>query len=337
MCLLILSTSVVPLWGLRHYQEGALKRLFRAYLSAEKRDVHPAFATEDPGRVLVTWEGAQGRAFGSGHYPTDYYVVEVLSDRELAIGTMGLKYTAASSFYDLSRTIVVTFRKGANRIFFPVYTIDGYRQFTRLEVGEGLRKRLRGIFRVTRLDDKPLLLDVHLGPDWERQRLFQRLSAWERPDSSGPTVYTAFQPGSASGHGWIEIPQSAALLAGGLDVEWSDPAMVKAEGPRILVNGEAEGRLHYLVQFKKLAMTRGALFVARGRLDRGGLALGLLNNETWHKQVTIDRPGEFVAAVEASQTGAFVPIISNAIKSPGERRNRFIITEVGILEPKDSR
>jgi hypothetical protein len=58
----------------------------------------------------------------------------------------------------------------------------------------------------------------------------------------GPTVYAAFQPGSVSAHGWIDRRWSTALLAHGLDVEWIDATMVKAEGRHILVNGEAKGQ-----------------------------------------------------------------------------------------------
>lgn len=260
-----------------------------------------------------------------------------MGDGELAIGAIRLRYTATSSVFDLSRTIVLKFRKGTNRVFFPVYSWDGRRQFTGLEVGEGLRKRLRGLFRVTRLEDTPLLLDVHLAPDWENERLFQTLRLWEHPVSSEPTVYAAFQPGSVSGHGWIDLAPSTALTAEGLDVEWSDSTMVKAEGRRILVNGKAKGRYDYLVQFKKVGITKGALLVARGRLERGGLVVGLLKDDTWYSQVVIDQPGEFIAVVEVDKTGVFVPMITNAIETFGDRRNQFMITEVGMLDPEDSR
>jgi len=193
------------------------------------------------------------------------------------------------------------------------------------------------VFRVTELRDKSLLLDVHLAPDWENERLFQTLRLWERPGSSGPTAYTAFQSQSLSGPGWIDLSQSTSLLADGSNVEWSDATMVKAEGSHIRVNGKAKSRYLYLVQFKKLAITKGALLVARGRLERGGLAVGIIKDDKWYRQVVIDQPGEFVAAVEVDQAGVFVPMITNAIESAWDTRNRFVVTDFGILDPKDSR
>jgi len=345
MGLLIVSISILPLWGLRRYQEHRLTQLFRTYLSAEKQAIDPRFETETPGRILMTWDGAQGRAFGAGHYLTDYYMAEVVSDKELAIGAIGLRYRAGP-WNDFSRTIVLTFRQGTNRIFFPVYSGTylpgvlspgiGLRRFIGLEVSENLRGRLRGVYRVTELRDKPLLLDVYLAADWEHARLFQTLRRWETPASSGPTVYAAFQPGSVAAHGWIDLRQSTALLADGLDVEWSDATMVKAEGRHILVNGEAKGKFHYLVQFKKAGIRAGAFLIARGRLERGGLAVGLLKDDQWYSQVVIDQPGEFIAVVEVAQDGMFAPLITNATDGGRDRSNRFLISDVGILDPKDS-
>jgi hypothetical protein len=337
MGLLIASMSILPLWCLRRYQESHLTRLFLAYLFAEKQEVGPLFGAETPGTALITWDGAGGRTFGAGHYPTDYYMVEVVSERELAIGTIGLKYRATSEFYDLSRTIAVTFRKGTNQIFFPVYGIDGLdgsRQFIGLEVSEGLRRRLRGISRVTELKDKPLLLDLHLASGWEDERLFQALRRWEHSGSRGPMVYAAFQPGSVSGRGWIDSPESTALRADGFSVEWRDATMVKAEGRHILVDGRTKAPFNYLVQFKQVAITQGALLVARGRLERGRLIIGILKEDKWFNHVVIDSPGEFVAVVEVGEAGVFVPLITNAAESVWDR-SRFTITDIGILDPKD--
>lgn len=333
MSLLIVVTTLAPLWALRRYQERDLRRLFGTYLSAETQDVRPTFHRDAPGRVSVTWPADQGRAFASGQYPTDYYVVEVANDGPPALGAIGLRYAASSPHYDLSRTMLLPFSHGTTRIFFPVYTVPEERRFLGLEIGEDLRARLRGVSRVARLDDKPLLLDLTLGPDWQRQRLFQRSRAWERPDASGPTVYAAFRPGSASAHGWIESPAPGALGLGGLETAWSDQAMVKADGPRLVVNGRAKGPGYYLVQFKPRALASGTLLVARGRLERGGLAIGLLEDgTTWHNQLKIDRPGDFVAAVEVGKAGSFAAVVSNALSSPWHAENRFIISSIGFLD-----
>jgi len=336
MALLISSLTIVPLACFRSYQERDLRRLFNTYLSAEKEEIRPVFRTDDRGRVLMTWDGAPGKRFASGHYPTDYVVIDVVSDGDLAIGAIGFKYAAASRAYDLSRTMVLRFRKGVNRIFVPIHSIEGFRQFTGLEIGHGLRERLRGISRVTRLEDVPLLLDVQLSPGWQQERLFQTSRFWERGDGRGPAVYAAFRGGAVPGRGWLDVSRPTAVLTEGLDVGWSDPTMVKADGRRLLVNGEAKGPFHYLVQFKNVELPAGTLLVARGRLERGGLSVGLIKNDVWSRQVTIDQPGEFVAVVPVDETGTFLPTIANAIQSVRGRRNQAIITEVGILAAKDS-
>jgi hypothetical protein len=292
--------------------------------------------------VSVTWGGDQGRAFAHGQYRTDYYVLEVASDGPPAFGAIGLRYSSPDRFYDLSRTMMVPFETGITRVFFPVYTIhpayrDDTRSFVGLEVGEDLRARLRGLFRVTRLDDKPLLLDVHLAPGWSHERLFQRSRDWDLSSATGLRAYAALRPGSTSARGWIEMRASGAPRVEALEATWSDPGMVKIDGRRMQVNGRARAQFHYLALFKPVALTEGTLLVARGRLERGGLILGVLENDAWHNQVKVDRPGDFVAAVEVGKTGTFTPLVTNALEGGWNLQNRFVITDLDVMDASGPR
>jgi hypothetical protein len=110
---------------------------------------------------------------------------------------------------------------------------------------------------------------------------------------------------------------------------------VKFDRGRIVVDGRVTLRLSYLVRFEKVALTKGSLLVAAGRVDEGGLDLGVLKDNAWHNQIVIDEPGEFLAAVEVGADGIYVPILANATARDLDR-NRFVISRFGILRPGDA-
>src|SRR5262249_7936415 len=103
MALLVASLTALPLQWLRSRQEGGVRRLLRAYGSADREPV-PVVSPAADDRPLMTWRGLSGRVFGGGHYPVDYYVLNVMGDTEFAIGAIGFRYAATTPPYDLSET-----------------------------------------------------------------------------------------------------------------------------------------------------------------------------------------------------------------------------------------
>jgi hypothetical protein len=130
--------------------------------------------------------------------------------------------------------------------------------------------------------------------------------------------------------------QSDVVRSEHMSTKWYDADVVKVTNKKIDVNGTPRTRFCYLVQFGELHLGQGTLLVARGQLERGAMAVGLLRDEKWHRQVVIDGKGAFVSAVEVGEEGNYVPMITNATANDGER-TRFSIIEIGILEPRTAK
>ncbi len=161
----------------RWYQHRQVKALVQAYISAPKRPLGlqgpaagaleippPAPGDEEP----ATWQ-----------FATQFLELDL---NEAACGprpSVTLRYDASSPDLDFSRTVTIDRRAaspGPTRIFFAAYE-----HFKGLELSDATPGCFVSVSRVVDLRALPLLLDVTIAPDWERQPLHQRLARWERP------------------------------------------------------------------------------------------------------------------------------------------------------------
>src|SRR5262249_51501553 len=100
-----------------------------------------------------------------------------------------------------------------------------------------------------------------------------------------------------------------------------------AEG--ISVDTRPADRSSTVLSFKPVALENGAALLAHGRVDSGGVAVGLLKGDRWYRRVEITEPGAFMAVVEVPQAGVYVPAIAN--DAPKNRwPNRFVIFRFGV-------
>ncbi len=323
-------TTVAPTAALRTYQQRHLASLVGEYLVGPKRAVEPIFTETESGGRIARWGGIAGREYLPGSTVlTDYYMVEFVGAPDSAVDAVGLRYRAGAPYFDYSRIITFSTREGVNRILFPVYGSTSLAfQFDGLDVS-ALGARLQGIYRLDDLTHRPLLLDLRLHAGWEKEDLFQTLRAEGKTSSQDVRLAEGSSISALSQVSWIGRLASPALMPrpGRVDVLYSNEVRVTRRA--IEMDGRAEGRSSFLLRFKPMAIARGAMLLVQGRLDDGGLGIGFLKDERWHGMAVVTQPGEFIAAVEASEDGNYVPVIINATKQDRDR-NRFVIRRFGI-------
>jgi hypothetical protein len=177
---ILAMTTVAPAVALRRYQTRHLASLAGDYLAAPKHAVVPVFTDMGDGGRIATWDGMAGREWRAGSTVlTDYYMVEFDGAMGAPFDAIALRYRSTAPEFDFSRTITLQTQKGVNRILFPIYSSARspfYFQFDGLDVSS-LGPRLRGIYRLGDLADRPLLLDLRLPAGWERGDLYQTLKA----------------------------------------------------------------------------------------------------------------------------------------------------------------
>jgi hypothetical protein len=325
-------TTVAPTVSLRIYQKRHLASLVGEYLVGPKRAVEPIFTETGSGGRIASWGGMAGREYLPGSTVlTDYYMVEFVGAPDSAVDAIGLRYRAASPYSDYSRIIAFSTREGVNRILFPVYGSTSVPfQFDGLDVSV-LGPRLKAIYRLDDLTHRPLLLDLRLPAGWEKEDLFQTLRAEGK--TSSPDVRLAegssISISTVSQISWIERLASPALRPrpGRVDVLSSNEVRVTRRA--IEMDGRAARHSSFLVRFKPMAIAKGAMLLAQGRLEEGGLGIGFLKDGGGNGMVVVTQPGEFIAALEASEDGNYVPVIINATKRDGDR-NRFVIRQFGF-------
>ena len=60
------------------------------------------------------------------------------------------------------------------------------------------------------------------------------------------------------------------------------------------------------------------------------MAIGLLKDRRWYRQVVVAEPGEFMVAIPVDEPGTYQPLITNAVLA-GQRRNRLIIDQAATF------
>ena len=328
----------LPMWALRRYQSQGLTRLFDSYISAVKKDVEFALTPRSDGTVFIHWKDFAVRTTNGGNYLTDYYLMEFKCAEPVAVTELSLKYDHPFVYAPHARLLRVVLRKGVNRIFFPVYGtrfVDTARwQFLGIETSRELVPKIAGFYRLVNLNDKPLLLDLALPAGWERDTLYQTLRL-EHPRHDGPSIYAARLSENVMDWSWVTNPASVQAEPDRPRASHIYSSMVKFDMGRVLVDGRVRSRLSYLARFEKVTLTKGSFLVAAGRVDEGGLDLGVLKDGAWHNQIVVDEPGEFLAAVEIGADGEYEPILANATSGDFDR-NRFVLTRFGILRPAEA-
>lgn len=325
--MVVLTAAVVgigaPTVALRAYQDRSLARqLERLVHHAPVR--MPIEVTDRPdGSASVRWSEPDAAKM----LRPSYYLAEFNADapRELIVG---VRYDGTGADTDFSRTMALTAPAGLSIIGFQTFSDDGRSAFGGLELSPQARRSLTAVYRLAG-GPAGLPIDVLLPADWRRYPLHQRLRG--RSPIAGPDVLCD-RPACIGLLGQLEPHQGRPWTAAALDTVHAP--IVHAGGDRVTIRGFVEDQSMYLFELKSRTAAAGAAFVARGTLHHGSVAIGLLKQGRWYKQVVVSQPGDFAVAVAIDEPGEFKPLVTAAM-APGRRYQHVVVTEAGFtgIEP----
>jgi hypothetical protein len=233
------------------------------------------------------------------------------------------RYRSSDQIDDFSRTIQVRpplEAEAIQRVFFPAYFYRPkaeapYRSafgLAGLEVPSSAATCVSALWRVRDARDLPLLLDLNLPPRWESATLYHTIVGWERRRGGDeqPDIYT-FPSDLPVRRTTLTADITPFVLA---DIDQQSPTLtIRNEEWRVDGTGGVGGRgpFLYLAQMKPAIKKQGSLLLARGRIDDGGISVGLVRDGRWVAQVPVTADGEFIVVVRVPSDGSYSAVLAN--------------------------
>ena len=332
---------LLPLRLLRSYQAGHVQALLASYLALDKEPLDRAAADVGDGTVRILQELAPKTNGGAGDAIQTTYVLA-----EFAAGSceslkfdLVVRYDAPKAGgYDFTRTIAVRppLTSGVRRILTAIYShpessavLEGAYRLTGFELPRDSASCLTGLYRVRSVDGLPLVLDANLPSDWESATPYQTIEGIEtrRAGEPSPDIYT-YPADLPVGRGLVVSPVET-LVSG--DIEQRSTTLdVTTDSWKVNGAGGVGGRgpFLYLAQMKPRVRHAGDVLLARGRLERGGFSLGLVQNGQWIAQVPVLTAGDFVVVIKVPGDGDYSVVLANNL--PGRSlHNQLTIERIG--------
>jgi hypothetical protein len=210
----------------------------------------------------------------------------------------------------------------------------GMLRFGGVELAKGELPCLKRVSRFVDPDALPLLLPAILPAGWQALPLHQSLRRWEGDptlDAAAPRSYWA--PAALKYEAKPPLsPRSGNRIGIAAAVEYrAGIARVGRDGDAVVVDGLADASGSYLVAWRPMRLPASSILVAEGRLQRGGVTLGLAGTSGWASSVNIDTPGPFRAVIQAPGAGEYQFIVANHLRT-GSLRNRFTISRIFFVD-----
>jgi hypothetical protein len=332
----------------RGFQQASVARLIGHYLQAPRESVVLEELASD-GSVFLKPTGAVANIAGvpslmNQGTADDYYFVVSTDGARCASPVLQLKvhYAADQAYFDFSRTMYLVLSKNGSPgyAFIPVGNSrfsgrEGFGEpgvfsrFTGFSVPVADRACLLNVEAVTNFHSLGLPLWLRLPPDWKRLKLYQAFSR-------------SIFPGSISGLGPVAVSNPSDLasqlgreqfkiLSLGPGAWETVEAPARLRGVSIEMKGIAPGPATYAAVSKSFRLLEGSLISSIGKIESGGLVLGLLDRQgQWATTVAASR-GEFQAVVRVPAEGDYRIVLAHNLAF-GESVNVFTVSDTGLLE-----
>ena len=314
----VLALLSMTTTALRASQQKAAGELFGSYRSAAIVGLESITPAQLPQRSMIS----------------DMIVAE-LSPNACPVDRPAIRFSfqGDSGDVDFSQTIEVDLPAGQNvQVFFPVFqrgalNANAALRFGGVEVADSERACVIRLGRFANPDAFPLLLPVVLTQDWRDRPLRQSLRGWETDpyvDPSRPHAY--FSPATLKPRGRELVAAVSQAMPLGSAVEYSAPIVrIKQQGP-VTFNGRATATSTYLVAWQPQDFESSAVIVIEGRLEHGGLQIGLVD-KAWASQVVVTQPGPFRVFLQPPSRGRYQLVVANYLHT-GQELNRGEITRL---------
>ena len=301
------AVLIAPLSVLRVYQQYHVPRLLQSYADARRT---PMMTTRraDGDHAAITIDGLWNGRRGADTLTVKYLVAEFsAADCGAADVPVTLKYDTAGYPNDFTTmTRIAIDRKGPTYQFAPVFYNGNWSHFSEIQIPSGYDSCLKSVSVIDDLRAVAVPVDFRLTPQAARTAWFQRLANWENsPTSADPLV--AARPANL-------IAPSEQRLASvpRLKVLWMTRGVSAApDGRGWTVSVKASVAESHLLQFPPQEIPAGTVLRATGVLRRGGLQIGILDDDTWLDMQGVDSPGPFTVLVRTPRAGHFGALVTD--------------------------
>jgi hypothetical protein len=154
-----------------------------------------------------------------------------------------------------------------------------------------------------------------------------RPDAVKAPEPAGPGVQT-FPAGLALTKAEVEGPIEALLPA---DIAFHAD-IVQQSANTWTAKGKAQGPFTYLWQWKERRLDKNSRVLVAGRVEEGGISIGLLRNNQWVAQVNITDPGDFTVVIAPPSGGSYSILAANDLQHGLD--TSIVLTKIGLIRSK---
>jgi hypothetical protein len=333
----------------RRYQQPRVRAMFERYLTLPRDPFH--LVSQPAAADVVRFDGpaksdAVRASATSDAVHSEYLVAEFAADTCDAFKfDVTFRYQANDPFHDFSRTMQIRppLDAGAvRRVLVPAYfhrapngesDSPGY-GLQGIDMPASAASCLSSLARVHDVSGVALLLSLNLPPHWEEATLSHTLAGWESRRNGQESLQTYTFP--------TDLPLSRSVVAS--PVQQVSAAQIAERSSTLdirgsdwIVDGEGgvggRGPFLYLARMHDQFARAGALLLAEGQLDEGGVSLGLLRSGRWIAQVPVTAPGPFLIVIRAPADGNYSAVLANNL--PGRSlENHVRLRRLGWVTPR---
>lgn len=341
---IVLATVLVtPLWALRERQEETAGQLLQAIASSPRTELTMTPVTTATGAVRFGNDDLV-KALPSDPGVHAAYLVADIGGAQCDSTQVDLtqRYRAATVPYDFTHAVRVPVPVVDTpvRIVFPAYYKDpastdpfdeGF-AFAGLELSPGEAPCLLRVSSLQQPGSLPILLDLQLGPDWQKVTPYATITGLE--GRHNPARLYTFPSTLRRG-----VVRAALAAPAGPFL----PADIYKAAPTFRMNGaewrvagvggvDGRGPLMYLVEMAPKRMAKGALFVAEGTIEKGAVTFGLVRDGQWVVQLHVPQTGEFSVVIEVPEDGDYKLIMANNLAGMS-LENHVLVRRSGMVAP----
>ncbi len=291
-----------PLWALRAYQQSHVQTLLQQLQQQPRRPLTLSRSVDGDRENIALerlWEGLR-----PGEVRVRYLAAEFSPEHCAAADVpLLLKYETTYGLNDFTTLFrVVVDPAGPTVQYAPVFADAVYSRFNGLRLPAAYGDCLRSVSVVDGIGDLPVAIDARIAPDVRDVTWFQRLVHWEHaPLSPYPAVHA--HP--------ADLAVSRAAAAAGLLQPDRVAAGLAADGHGWSGVATAYVPQSRLLHFPEQDVKAGAVLFADGVLRRGGLQIGILQNDEWLDMQTVDTTGPFTVLVRAPHDGRYAVLVAD--------------------------
>lgn len=331
MCVLLLPVAGYGLVRLsRTYQEPRVIALLDSYVALP---TEPGVLQRLSAEGIVRLSPVRAAA-RTDHVTSEFFLLEVGGHScDQTEFTATARYETASPSIDLMRPVYVDVPDvltASTTVFLSTFSAPvrngmtpDYR-FVGIDVPDAAADCVRRFEPTVGADRMPLLLDSMLPPDWRALPLHATFATWEPSAAARDRATYVFPSTDRVKRSEWAAPRQPL----GTDVDYLAGAATLTTEGGMVVQGRTRERAGYLSSWRPHGARAGDLLLAEGRLETGGLTIGLQRGGQWIGQVPVTAAGRFRVSLRVAEPGDYAVVVANQL-SGWWPQNRAVVDRIG--------